>query len=146
VDFPPLATCRFQEFRSGMGIPVRITYGAPRFKLDYNLRHKIGELAPDGHMLKINDRDRFQLLYTRKLDELGVDRAVHLLRGILLTERADPGTRLVLLCFDDLTKPGMWCHRTMVATWWTFRTGEAVPEYAGLPARGEFTPGDATLF
>jgi hypothetical protein len=34
----------------------------------------------------------------------------------------------VCLCFEDLTKPGLWCHRQIFARWWTEETGEAVPE------------------
>jgi hypothetical protein len=33
-----------------------------------------------------------------------------------------------LLCFEDLTKPGLWCHRRPFANWWLENTGEVVPE------------------
>ena len=35
-------------------------------------------------------------------------------------------TTVVLLCFENLAKPGLWCHRTMFAEWWTGETGELV--------------------
>ena len=36
--------------------------------------------------------------------------------------------RLVLLCFEDLSKPGEWCHRSIFATWWKEVTGDEVRE------------------
>lgn len=42
--------------------------------------------------------------------------------------RAYPGQTLVLMCFDDLSKPGAWCHRTMFAEWYYEKTGVSVPE------------------
>jgi hypothetical protein len=35
---------------------------------------------------------------------------------------------LVLLCHEDLTKPGAWCHRTILARWITDQLGESVEE------------------
>jgi hypothetical protein len=35
---------------------------------------------------------------------------------------------VVLLCFEDLSKPGEWCHRRAFATWWEEQTGEKVEE------------------
>ena len=36
--------------------------------------------------------------------------------------------RLVLLCYEDLTKPGLRCHRRLFANWWCENTGDVVPE------------------
>ena len=48
----------------------------------------------------------------------------------LLTDCAEraKNQHLVLLCFEDLTQPGLKCHRRLFATWWHENTGEAVPE------------------
>jgi hypothetical protein len=35
---------------------------------------------------------------------------------------------VVLLCFEDLTKPGEWCHRRSFAAWWDEKTGQKVDE------------------
>jgi hypothetical protein len=36
--------------------------------------------------------------------------------------------RRVLLSYEDLTKPGLRCHRRLLANWWLENTGEVVPE------------------
>ena len=41
--------------------------------------------------------------------------------------------RLVLLCFEDLSKPGEWCHRRIFADWWKDITGDHVRELGPLP-------------
>jgi hypothetical protein len=40
-----LATGRYSTFRPGMGVPVAITVGLPRFPLSYKLRHRGYRLA-----------------------------------------------------------------------------------------------------
>jgi len=35
---------------------------------------------------------------------------------------------LVLLCWEDIRKPGEWCHRTMFAEWWAEHSGQGVLE------------------
>jgi hypothetical protein len=124
-----LATCRFQRFTVDMGIPVRITAGPVRFKLAYPLRHKVTEAAPDRAWLGIHDVAELWPLYERKLNAIGVDRLTELFRRIFATEGVDPDTgRLVLMCFDDLSKPSKyvpgepaWCHRSLFGQWWTLR-------------------------
>lgn len=37
---------------------------------------------------------------------------------------------LVLLCYEDLSKPGAWCHRTMLGEWISQKLDLEVPELA----------------
>ena len=39
------------------------------------------------------------------------------------------GDDVVLLCYEDLTKPGEWCHRRIVAEWFEHHLGIEVPEW-----------------
>lgn len=53
-----------------------------------------------------------------------------------LHELAD-GAEPILLCWEkDPSKPGEWCHRRMVADWFTDKIGVIVPEYV-KPAQAE---------
>ena len=36
---------------------------------------------------------------------------------------------MILLCYEDVTNPDEWCHRTVFAKWWEDNTGETVEEY-----------------
>ena len=40
---------------------------------------------------------------------------------------------VVLLCFEKLEKPGDFCHRRIVATWFECHLGVDVPEWAPPP-------------
>jgi hypothetical protein len=120
-----LATSRYSNHEliiaSGMR-PIRTSIGFPRFKLKYELAGVIRALMPTRPMLKL-PRPEYEALYLGKLDQVGIE---ELQRQF---EELDPdGKGLVLLCFEDLTKPGEWCHRRMFATWFEERTGQAVPE------------------
>ncbi len=120
-------TSRYQSgdliWRSG-AVPVRITVGHPRFKLGFELGATVRELAPDRSMFGLSDAE-FSLVYAERLESLGVEVIRSLLRQI---SEALGGRDLVLLCFEDLTKPGEWCHRRTFARWWEERTGERVEE------------------
>ncbi|MGC4947738.1 hypothetical protein ACLQ2N_16275 [Streptomyces sp. DT224] len=139
-----LATCSYVEFRPGMGIPVRSTVGATRWPLPYQLAGHARLVTPTRDMLKIQSRDAYEFSYRRMLNGNGIDAIRRELLGIAAMADADDAP-LVLLCFDQLGKlppPNNWCHRLMVATWWTEQTGEDVPE---LGATGAPTP-PPTLF
>lgn len=104
-------------------VAVGISRGAPRFPVRYRYR-RLMELAPDGWMLGVDDEDRFERAYTRKLDKIGADRIGELLRAISdEAGRAD----LALLCYEDV-HAGQVCHRSMFARWWTAQTGQRVEE------------------
>jgi hypothetical protein len=105
-------------------VPVGVSRGTPRFPVGYRYR-RLMELAPDPWMLGIESDERFEEVYVKKLERLGVDR---IMEGLTKISVEEGGKDLCLLCFEDLTKPGEVCHRRMFADWWTERTGKDVPE------------------
>ncbi|MFB7424708.1 hypothetical protein ACFC0K_15695 [Streptomyces hydrogenans] len=105
-------------------MPVRITRGHPRYKLAYQLTHRVQELAPAASYFT-EPQPIFTASYRADLDNLGAPRVAELL-GAIAASAGDH--RLVLLCFEDLSKPGLWCHRQVFADWWQERTGDAVRE------------------
>ncbi|MGV9272294.1 hypothetical protein [Streptomyces griseosporeus] len=119
-----LFTNRFQAFQPPQGVPVRITLGAPRFKLPYSLTHSVRELAPRRDYLS-SPEPEFTAAYRADLDQVGPERIAARLRQIT---QAEGDHRLVLLCFEDLAKPGLWCHRRVFAAWWKDATGDDVRE------------------
>ncbi|MGW3736643.1 hypothetical protein [Streptomyces sp. NPDC005148] len=137
-----LATCTYQEFAPHMGTPVRTTAGHPRFSLSYKLAGHARLITPARELLKINVRDAYEWGYRRLLNGNGID-AIHA-ELTAIAGSFDLDSPLVLLCFDrldKLTPPDNWCHRSMLAAWWTEQTGDEVPELGGLP-----TAAPPTLF
>lgn len=108
-------------------VPVRVTLGHPRFALKYELAGTIMELAPKG-MKDVPDDDEFTRLYRARLESFGVDRLRRRFADV-----AGDAKGLVLCCYEDLTKPGEFCHRRVFAEWWEEQTGEKVEELSGLP-------------
>ena len=135
-----LFTTRYQAFRPRMGVPVRTTISPPRWRLPYELRHHIREIAPDRAYLRA-PYDLFREKYFLKLDRTGPASLVAIMEG---SATAAGDGRLVLLCYEDLTKPGEWCHRTLFAEWWLDKTGDQVREIATPPVVTE--PGPNRLF
>lgn len=109
-------------------VPVGHTVGAPRFGAPE--AGNIGMLAPHGIDRVLAERP-FRKLYVTRLERFGVQRIRAVLSAIADGHDA-PG--VVLCCFEDLTKPGEWCHRRMFARWWEQQTGEAVEELAPAQA------------
>jgi len=129
-----LATSRYQNaadiVESG-ALPVGITVGNPRFKLGYKLACIAKEFAPVGIPREVDDEE-FERQYRARLESFGVERLRNRLSDIAI---AHDRTYLVLLCYEDLTKPGEICHRRMFAEWWreqtgyvTYELGAPVPE------------------
>lgn len=122
-----LFTCRYQKFHAGLGIPVRTTVGLPRFALPYELGGHARLITPTWAMVSLHDEAAYTTQYRQHLDAAGVEA----IRAELLTLAASHvDRRLVLLCFDDLSRPDGWCHRRMFADWWQDLTSEPVPELA----------------
>lgn len=71
----------------------------------------------------------FTRVYRTDLDQLGPARI-----ALRMWEIADAegDHRLVLLCFQDLAKPGLWCHRRVFAAWWKDVTGDEVRELSPM--------------
>jgi len=131
MDELTLATTRYSSWQlieeSGL-VPLGITVSLPRFRLRYELAGSVGMLAPSG-LLAIEDRAEFEAAYRARLDRIGIKMMLPVLRGFAEAYDA-PGC--VLCCYEDLAKPGEWCHRRLFADWWEERTGQAVPELEPL--------------
>lgn len=130
-DWPLFATCCYSAYRPGLmvGIPVRSSAGRPR-RLGYDLGGSLRALYPNPNTLRWPEAD-FTGEYFEKLDREGV---AGIRRGALRIREAvgaGPDVPLVGLCFEELTRPGAWCHRRAFAAWWQARTGEFVPELGG---------------
>lgn len=124
-----LFTARYQAVKPGMGVPIRTSLGTPRWRLPYSIKWAMRELMPDRSFLH-SPKPQYEIAYRAKLDEAGPERLAELFRCVV---DAESDSRLILLCFDDLTKPGGWCHRTMFAQWWTEETGDPVRELGPAP-------------
>jgi hypothetical protein len=118
-----LATGRYQSFDPAQGVPVRTTVGRPRFRLGYELKHEIRELAPVGLMNL--DGAEFEAAYRARLDRLDLGALVERFEAI---SAAEGGQRVVLLCFEDVWA-GQACHRRTFAAWFEEQPdGWSVPE------------------
>ena len=120
-----LYTSRFQnpELKSGNYTAVRISLGAPRWRIGYTINGSIRELMPAG-LRDVGDVVKFSPLYYERLDSFGVENIEKQLRYY-----ESFGKPVVLLCFEDVRKGGdNWCHRLVFAKWWKARTGEDIPE------------------
>jgi len=123
-----LATSRYQAadlIQASGRAAVGITLWNPRWKLRYPLIANLRQLAPTREMRQLTDSHLFDQMYRDRLDDLGVDEARRLLDDC--AERAN-NNGLLVLCYEDLTKPGLRCHRRLFADWWTEHTGYVVPE------------------
>lgn len=116
-----IATCTYHEYRPDMGMPVRSTVGNPKW-FSYFPYGVWENITPRRWMLGINDRDEFRTKYRHHLHKMTLDRLLgdaHALQeelapsweGTAFTEQ------LVILCYDNLAQPDMWCHRTFFAEW-----------------------------
>lgn len=85
----------------------------------------ISELAPIGRLFALDGLE-FKWRYRERLDGFRVAQLERRFREIA---EAHGGLPLVLLCFEVDRRD---CHRGDFADWWHERTGEAVPELAGL--------------
>ena len=118
-------TSRFQnpELKSEKYTAVRISLGAPRWKVGYKIVGAIKDLMPTG-LRHIENPEEFCNLYYERLDSIGVD---NIRNQIQYYEQI--GKPVVLLCFEDIRKGGNnWCHRSAFAKWWQKRTREIISE------------------
>ena len=95
---------------------VAISRGVPRWPLPFSCR-RLMALAPSRETFALDDPAEFERSYLAGLDALGPDRVADDLR------RVAGGRTLVLLCWEDLSKPGQWCHREQLACWLHDRLG-----------------------
>jgi hypothetical protein len=121
-----LATSRYQSadlIEASGRAAVGITLGYPRWKLRYPVVANLRQLAPTREIIHVEDAHLFEEMYRNRLDDLGVDEVRK-----LLTTCAERANNERLLCYEDLTRPGLKCHRQIFAAWWLENTGEVVPE------------------
>ena len=109
------------ELKSGKYTPVRISLGAPKWPVGYNIAGEIKELMPFG-LLQINDKALYEKRYRDRLNRIGPDRIQEALDAFGVDKP------VVLLCYEDVRDPTQWCHRTMFAKWWLEMTGEIADE------------------
>lgn len=104
-------------------VPLAISMGLPKFCLSYPLKDRIYILAPSRDILQIADPVEYQKKYCEQLERYGVEK----IKRILLREQ-ERDKENVLLCFEDIRKPGLWCHRRMFAEWFERKTGVVIDE------------------
>lgn len=138
-----IATVNYHAYRPEMGLAVRTSIGAPRF-----FTHKPmpcwDAVYPQYHWLKL-PYDDYRGRYLAKLDTYGVDNLradIDTLADICRNE--SEVQRLCLCCYENLSKPGAWCHRTMLATYLEQHLEVTVTELGALPV--ELPDPDPTLW
>jgi hypothetical protein len=127
-----LCTSRYQNaslLEEAGALPVRITVGKPRWALPYELAGTVMMLSPKGIKGVVVEQPEFRRVYLERLEGFGVEKIRR-----TLSEIADghENPLLALLCYEDLSEPGTFCHRRMFAEWWEGKTGEKVEEL-GVP-------------
>jgi len=109
-------------------LPVRITRMPPRWKLPYKTVGMI-ELAPTFQMLKDAKLPGGAKVFDEAFDELLKRLDPRAVVANLRTMQHEHGcTGVVLLCYEDLRKPGERCHRKQVANWLKEKLGIQVEE------------------
>jgi hypothetical protein len=118
-------TSRYQNpaLRDGNYTVVGVTRGAPKFPLPYTLSGNIMEIAPPGWLFNEYDREVFTRKYRQNIEKIGVKRIFNILHRYEAL-----GKDVVLCCYEDVRKPGEWCHRQVFAEWWLDKTGEIIEE------------------
>lgn len=119
-----LFTTRYQRFRPEMGAPIQSSNGRPRWKLPYDLEFAAVETFPPRKTIRWSQRP-FEEAYREHLDSVGVEKLASRFRALVTATGQE---RLVLMCFEELSKPGEHCHRRCFAQWWEEHTGDPVIE------------------
>jgi hypothetical protein len=135
-----LGTCSYSAFRSTMGEPIRTSLGSPKFKLAYELRESMWSLTPRPKYLR-SPFEEYRAEYVTQLERHGVASLSEQFEKVQAKTGAET---LVVLCFEQLVRPGEWCHRRLFAEWWLGKTGQPVPELSKVPpTRDLWSAGDA---
>jgi hypothetical protein len=123
-----IVTTRYQN-RNGILAanlaPVRITLGNPRFKLGYELRGTIRNLAPTRAEFAIDDVVAFTERYRARLDRVGPFAIRAAINDLVVINIDRDG--LALCCFCELNTVA-FCHRRIAAAWIDDNMGIEVPE------------------
>jgi hypothetical protein len=115
-----IATCSYRLWRPDLGVPVRTSFGPQRFFQAPLLTWP--SVYPVG-LLDVTDQQDFRRRYRHRLHT----KTPKLLRELeeMVAGYDQP---LVLLCYEDLSKPDSWCHRTVLGQWINEKTGAEVRE------------------
>ena len=125
---PMIYTARFgnRRLRSGEFQAVPICLWLPKYKPPYPLQPTIRPLAPKANYLRA-PRPIYNDRYLGQLQALGAEKI-----GELLAKASQDERPMALLCYEDLRKPDMWCHRRLFADWYLGQTGQDIPELAEM--------------
>ena len=129
AKWPLILTSRYFEPKVRDGVnrgeltAVGITLGYPRGRLGYKLEANWRLLAPTRNILAIRERATFEPLMMGRLVTTWPEVEQRLIDLGSAWDRP-----IVLLCYEDLTKPGEWCHRRIVAQFIYNMTGEEIHE------------------
>ena len=109
---------------------IGVTAYNPR-RLSYKLDERASFLAPSKSLLAAYrseqiDDEGFDRRYLEHLDNVGI---VVIRKSLELIAKRGESSRLVLLCYEDVSK-GLNCHRRTFADFWEQQTGQAIPELA----------------
>lgn len=120
-----LYTSRYQnpELLSGDYTTVRISLGTPKWSLGYIIDAVMPDLMPYGLLGKYPAYEPFKQVYFQQLDCAGVERIASQLNYL-----ESYGKDVVLLCYEDIRRSEVWCHRRAFAEWWERETGVSIPE------------------
>lgn len=132
-----LFTSRYgnKTLRSVNYTTVRISLGTPKWDLGYRLDGEFKDLMPFGLFREYDTYEAFKPAYFERLDRIGVARIERQLAYF-----DSLGKDVVLLCYEDIRKPGDWCHRTAFAEWYKLRTGKTIEELPEADEKAEPMP------
>ena len=116
-----LYTASYRTVDPHRGVPIQTSIGAPRFVGYAVLKWEV--VMPFG-LVDLTDEAEFRRRYRHRLHS----KTPRILRELEELQAAYDPTPLLLCCWEDLTKPGAWCHRTHLAAWISEHTGENIPE------------------
>jgi hypothetical protein len=100
-----------------------ITVGYPQFKLPYQFTY-YRAWGPD-RAWKNAPYEEYLALYMQKLDMIGID---SIMAALSKQSEIHGGGDICLVCFEDIRKPGEWCHRCMFAQYLKDHAGVEVEE------------------
>ena len=126
IELGPIATGSYRRFQPDWGVGVGISVGRPRRPIP-GVLGRCRVLEPHGIFPKFNDdrpeyERRYRLRVANEWDAMIANLAE------VRRANADVIGPLVLLCWDDLDEPDMWCHRELAAELLEHRLGITIPD------------------
>lgn len=104
---------------------ISIARGAPRGMEGFKVYRKLNPGSWFREPEFYNDQERYRERYFSEiLAPLNPQHVWDELQRLVAGQGHPP----VLLCYENISKPGQWCHRRMVASWFEQHLGMVVPE------------------